>query len=213
MAINKLLVMGKFATAKRLFRTQGIAGITATVKTKYFDKWLGKEHNWFYGKLVEIGGNVIKIDGCAFSLDSPAIPTRVKSSFLFDEYEKPERQAIRRFLNPTMPVVEFGGSVGVVSCLTNRRLSDPRRHVVVEANPAMVSLLKRNRDLNHCQFDILPAMVGYGSDRGTFYANENFLTSSSILTDSRDVVNVTEVKTVNLSSILNQYQIDLHSYL
>jgi len=94
MAINKLLVMGKSATAKRLFRTQGIAGITATVKTKYFDKWLGKEHNWCYGKLVETWGNVIKIDGCAFSLDSPAIPTRVKSSFLFDEYEKPERQAI-----------------------------------------------------------------------------------------------------------------------
>lgn len=199
--------MKKLATAKRVFQTRGFAGIGATLKTKYADKWLGKEHNWCYGKLVELRGNEVTIDGCLFSLDSAAIATRIKSSFLFGEYEKPEREAIRRFLNPNLPVVEFGGSVGVVACITNRRLADPRHHIVVEANPALIPILQKNRDLNQCQFEILPCMVGYGGDQGTFYASTtNFLTSTSISGDISESANLTTVKTTNLSSVLEQHR-------
>ena len=199
--------MKKLATAKRVFQTRGFAGIGATLKTKYADKWLGKEHNWCYGKFVELRGNEVTIDGCLFSLDSDAIATKIKSSFLFGEYEKPEREAIRRFLDPNLPVVEFGGSVGVVACITNRRLADPRHHIVVEANPALIPILKKNRDLNQCQFEILPCMVGYGSEQGTFYASTtNFLTSTSISSDFSESANLTSVKTTNLLSVLEQNQ-------
>lgn len=199
--------MKKFVTARRVFRTRGIAGIAAVLKTKYVDMWLGKQHNWCYGKLVEVWGNVVTIDGCSFSLDSPAIATKIKSSFLFGEYEKPEREAIRRFLDPSLPVVEFGGSVGVVSCLTNRNLCDPRRHVVVEANRALIPVLEKNRDLNQCQFEILPYMVGYGSDSGTFYASiGNFLTSTSIRDAAGESATAATVKTINLSAVLDDYR-------
>jgi FkbM family methyltransferase len=201
--------MGKLATVQRVFRTQGAAGIIAALRVKYLDKWLGKQHNWWYGRWVELWGNVATIDGCKFSLDSPAIATKIKSLFLFDEYEKPEREAIRRFLDPTLPVVEFGGSVGVVSCTTNRRLSDPRRHVVVEANPELFPVLKKNRDLNRCEFEVLPYMVGYGGDRAAFYASRaNFLTSTSVPAASDGPVEVAEVKTISLRSILDQYRFD-----
>jgi FkbM family methyltransferase len=198
--------MGKLATAKRLFRTRGVAGIFAALRVKYVDKWLGRQHNWWYGRLVELRGNVVTVDGCKFSLDDPAVATEIKSAFLFGEYEKPEREAIRRFLDPSLPVVEFGGAVGVVSCLTNRRLSDSRRHVVVEANPALISLLRKNRDLNACGFEVLHRMVGYDGEQGDFYASRaNFLTSSSVPSDSRREMDATEVKTISLRAILDVY--------
>src|SRR2546426_6211274 len=104
----------------------------SVLKERYFDNWLGRKIDWWYGRLIEIRGNNVSIDGCTFSLESPAIATQSKSRFMFGQYERPEREAIRRFLDPTLPVVEFGGSIGVLSCLTNRRLSDPQRHVVIE---------------------------------------------------------------------------------
>jgi hypothetical protein len=86
--------MRKLTTAKRVFVRRGAAGIMAVLKEKYLDKWLGKQHNWWYGKWVELRGNSIKMDGCTFSLDSPHIATKIKSSFLFGHYEGPERDAI-----------------------------------------------------------------------------------------------------------------------
>ncbi len=83
--------MGKLATIRRVLRTQGLAGIWAALKVKYLDKWAGKQHNWWYGRWVEVSGNVATIDGCRFSLDDPAIATQIKSLFLFGEYERPER--------------------------------------------------------------------------------------------------------------------------
>ncbi|MGB7925677.1 MAG: FkbM family methyltransferase [Pyrinomonadaceae bacterium] len=201
--------MGKLTTARRVFRAQGLNGILSALKDGYLGKWLGDEDNWWYGKLIEMRGNVVRIEGCSFSLDSPVIGTALKSNFILNRYERPEREALRRFLDPDLPVIEFGGSVGVVACLTNRKLNDPRRHVVVEANPALIPLLKKNRDLNGCEFEILPRMVGYGSEQSTFYPNSvYFLASTAIPPASGEADVVLKVQTVNLQSILDQYKFD-----
>jgi FkbM family methyltransferase len=201
--------MGKIATARRVFREQGLNGILSALKVGYLGKWLGDEDNWWYGKLIEMRGNVVRIEGCTFSLDSPVIGTALKSNFIGNRYERPEREALRRFLDPELPVVEFGGSVGVVSCLTNRKLSHPQQHVVVEANPALIPLLKKNRDLNQCEFEVLPRMVGYGSEQSTFYPNSvYFLASTAIPPSSGEADVILEVQTVNLQSILDQYGFD-----
>src|SRR6266446_8624399 len=133
--------MGRLRTAARLLRSQGAAGVMSALKDRYLDNWIGRRIEWIYGKVVERRGNTVQVDGCIFSLDSPAITTASKSKFMFNQYERPEREAVRRFVDPAMPVVEFGGSIGVISCLTNRKLVAPDRHVVVEANPALVPLL------------------------------------------------------------------------
>jgi len=199
--------MGRISTAKQVFRTKGAAGVLSVVSQQYLGDWLGRQVSWCYGKMIELRGNIVRIDGCTFSLDSPVITTESKSKFLFGQYERPEREALRRFLDPDLPVVEFGGSIGVVSCLTNRKLLDPKRHVVVEASPALVPLLKTNRDQNHCDFDVLACMVGYGSERGTFYLNKsNFVASSAVAGEVNNGNEVLEVPTIDLRSILDQYQ-------
>jgi len=197
--------MGKLATAKLVLQNDGIAGVIRAFKERYLDRLIGDQINWCYGRSLELRGNVVRIDGCTFSLDSDAITTRSKSKFMFGQYEKPERQAVDQFLNPSLPVVEFGGSIGVVSCLTNRRLEHPRSHVVVEANPALVPVLIRNRDLNNCEFVILPRMIGYNGQVGTFFAdNENFVIGTGVSSDSSSLQRL-EVATIDLRSILDQY--------
>lgn len=201
--------MGQLTTAARVLRAQGVAGVMSAFKDRYLDNWIGKRLDWCYGKALEIRGNVITIDGCTFSLESPVISTESKSKFMFDRYERPEREAVRRFLDPSLPVVEFGGSIGVVSCLTNRRLRDPRRHVVVEANPALVPLLQANRDRNHCRFTILPCVVAYGSDQALFYVTDaDFVVGSATPRSTGEAAESVRVATTDLRSIVDRSHFD-----
>jgi FkbM family methyltransferase len=71
----------------------------------------------------------------------------------------------------------LGGGMGVVSCLLNRRLQHPERHVVVEASPGTAELLKRNRDLNGCQFTVIEAAVAYDCETVSFSVNPRFTAS------------------------------------
>jgi FkbM family methyltransferase len=201
--------MGKLTTATRVFRTQGTAGVMSALKDRYLNNWVGRRMEWCYGKAIELRGNTIEIDGCTFSLDNPTITTGSKSKFMFGQYERPERDAVRRFVDPAIPVVEFGGSIGVISCLTNRKLVAPQRHVVVEANPALVPLLQANRDRNQCRFTILPRLVAYGSAQAPFYADSaNFVIGSAVPSEAGSAVDILEVQTIDLRTILDQYQFE-----
>jgi FkbM family methyltransferase len=103
------------------------------------------------------------------------IGTEKKSHLLLGDYENGERAAIARLLNPSLPVVELGGCLGVVATLTNRRLLRRDRHVVVEAHPEFLPLLKRNRDRNGAEFEIVHAAVAYEGEMVDFYEGGNFL--------------------------------------
>ncbi len=98
---------------------------------------------------------VLALDGCEFDVSSPVITRRVKSSLLFHRYERGERQALRRHLDPAKPVVELGGGIGVVACVINRRLSNPHRHVVVEANARLIEIIRANAALVAHELDTI----------------------------------------------------------
>jgi len=201
----------KIQTARRIYTTSGLRGITSTIFLEKFPgpifaafySWL-KKNNWWVGKFIEITGDTVLIDGCRFSVRSPVIPTKLKSRFLFNQYEPSERLALRRFLDPSLPVIEFGGSVGVVACLTNKLLENPRDHVVVEANPDLVPLLQSNRDRNGCQFTVVNKAIAYGSSHVEFFQNQDFL-SSSIQSAAEQKVSV---PAITLRDVVNQFGFD-----
>lgn len=201
--------MGRLATATRVLKTEGAGGVLSALKDRYLNNWLGRRVDWCYGRALELRGNTVEIEGCVFSLDSPVITTTSKSKFMFGRYERPEREAVRRFVDPALPVIEFGGSIGVISCLTNRRLLDPEAHVVVEGNPALVPLLHANRDRNRCGFTVLGRVVGYSGERALFYVDQsNFVISSTVATQPGSGVDVLEVDTIDLRSIVDQRSFD-----
>ncbi len=207
----------KVETAKRVFQTQGVKGIASVlledklynqrIKFKIkFNKWFEKKKRWWAGKIVEIRGNTVLIDGCQFNLNSPMISTAIKSHFYFHDYEIEERNALKHFFNPELPVIELGGAIGVIACLTNKSLIHPEKHVVVEANPEILSLLKDNRDRNNCQFTILHGAVAYGTNEVTFNLNEDFWASSAQYSSNR--TGTVKVQTINLKQIADKFNFD-----
>lgn len=152
--------------------------------------------------MVELRGNRVWIDGLAFNVNSPTITTAQKARFMFDRYERPERLIVKQFLNPALPVVEFGANIGVVSCIVNRRLRDPRRHVVIEANPTLIPLLAENRQVNECRFEIINAAVAHGAEQIRFNLSEDSLASSVQAVPGHTI----SVPSITLKNVLDNHE-------
>ena len=54
-------------------RQRVLAGIR-----RRWDDWRSRDH-WWVGRLVELSGDAVTIEGCRFSLSSPVIATALKS--------------------------------------------------------------------------------------------------------------------------------------
>jgi FkbM family methyltransferase len=159
--------------------------------------------NWLVGRLVELAGNKIKIqDGVILSVDNPLVTTLHKSSMYFGIYEMSERRLSKRYIDPSLPVVEIGASIGGVACTTSRLLKDPSRHVVLECNPMIISTLEKNRDLNHCKFAIEPVALAYGSDTISFAVDLGHFMMGSL---SRQDGKLVTVQTTTLEKLLKKY--------
>ena len=165
---------------------------------------LRRRYLWYrdrtVGRLVELSGNRIRIGGLKFSVDSPGIDTVDKSTLFFGPHQLDERALVERWLPKNLPVVEFGGGLGVVSCMANRLLERPDRHVVVEANPFLLDLLATNRNLNRCSFQILNRVLTYGAEMAEFSLDSSFV-SSRVGGSSGSMVSV---PTTSLERILNE---------
>ena len=72
------------------------------------------------------------------------IPFSIRKQLMQGRYEEPERRLIERFLDPAQPLIELGGSLGVLSAYTGRRLLPETPYLVVEANTRVVEACRRN---------------------------------------------------------------------
>lgn len=113
------------------------------------------------GRRVELHGNQVRLHGLSFSVDNPLITTREKALLYMGIHEAPEIRLTQRYLDVTLPLIELGGGIGVLSCIANRRLLRSRDHVVLEANPELIPTLEHNRGLNGCEFRIVNAALAY----------------------------------------------------
>jgi FkbM family methyltransferase len=87
---------------------------------------------------------------------------------------------------------------------SNDRQSNRKNHVVVEANPQILSLLTENRDRNGCEFEIVHGAVGEQGRSISIHLHENALLSSAITTAEKKV----EVPGVTLEDILRARSFD-----
>lgn len=188
----------------QLYEFHGVSGILYAALVHLpllgsFVRWWSSDHPWL-GKMVERRNDIVKVDSCTFSVDAPAISREVKSRFLLNRYEKKEREALDRFLDPTLPVIELGASLGIVACLTNKKLADPSQHMVVEANPHLIDILSRNKAKNGCSFEVLHGAVSYNGEQTKFYLNESFVSGSANDETDRFVT----VPTITLADVIDR---------
>jgi FkbM family methyltransferase len=194
-------VTGKVRAAYRLLTNKGIGEFTRLVYSRLRLK-------------IEIyarGRNrIVSLDGCRFELrDIP--DTRMKLELLTGGYEEPERSAARRFIRSEWPVVELGGCIGVVACMTNKLLQRAEAHVVVEANPLAIPHLKSNRDANGCAFKIVNRALAYGSESVTFSPSLDFWGNSLLYDGSREPP--VTVPATQLCRILREEQFEKYALI
>jgi FkbM family methyltransferase len=214
------LLERKLRTTRRVFDSDGASGVLAVARSKLasammtflesqrwkhrLDVWRQTEHPWL-GHVVEWRGNIVSLDSCRFSLRNPIIGTATKSLFLQDGYEKCERDILKLYLNRSGAVVELGGAVGVVACVTNKMLDSPGRHVVVEANPDLIGVLHEHRERNGCRFTVLHRAIAYGGEAVAFYQDSLDYLGSSVQVQTTKSVSV---PTITLAQILDEYGFD-----
>lgn len=129
------------------------------------------------GLLAKLLGRV-RVGDCQFTTRDRSITVAAAGEMLEETYEINERQALDAVLDPRLPVIDCGASLGIVACLVNRRLADPARHVAVEANPDLLPVLERHRAMNTAQFQVLHAAVAYGARQVAFNISGNSLAGS-----------------------------------
>jgi FkbM family methyltransferase len=174
-------------------------------------KIIGRRWRWYknrfcmdnrrIGRYVELRGNRVRLPGVSIPVDNPLITTPQKSTLYFGLYELNEIELIRHHLDPALPVIELGASIGVVSNVINRRLQQPQNHVVVEANPLLIPTLQRNRELNDARFQIVPAAVAYDTDAIDFYTSDCFVTGNI----SQQQGQLFRVPAIGLSALADQH--------
>lgn len=135
----------------------------------------------------DLTGAIYRVDGCRFEIPVHLTDRNYLSAFVFNEYEAGERKLIRQFLRADDRVIELGGCIGVMSCLVNSRLISRAHHLVVEANPELIPLLKYHRHINGACFEIEECAVS--TEPEVTFSVHRLMTHSGIFTqnDSRQI--------------------------
>jgi FkbM family methyltransferase len=99
---------------------------------------------------------------------------------LTGRYEEPERTLVESFLKLDLPVVELGGSLGVLSSFIASRLPESVPYVVVEANPDIIEICRRNATANGSRTNVRVRnkALAYDGEAVSFHASRNIHVSS-----------------------------------
>ncbi len=120
-----------------------------------------------------------------------------------EAYENLERKFVKAYVKPTDAVLEIGGCMGVVACETNRLLTKPSHHLVVEANPTSAAFLAKNRRWNKCDFNIENCLVSKSSD-GAFYCHPHNPLVSTQKSNTNTAINV---PILDIATLLSKWKI------
>ena len=112
----------------------------------------------------EWAGGRYELDGCSFTL--PPWADDVKRNIRRGHYEAAERRLVIEQLDGGLPVVELGGSFGIVSGIVGRNIRAATPQVIVEANPLLVDYCRVNAKaprVPDAPVTVLNAAIAYGA--------------------------------------------------
>lgn len=128
----------------------------------------------------------IDLSGVRLSLPRDTVEPRIMRGIAAGSYEWQEVAVARHILKPDNRVLELGAGVGYVACASLTRQT-PAAWKSVEANPALIPIIERNRELNGVDFNLEHA--AYGAFDGPMTLG---LWAASLM-DSDDSVSAVEV--------------------
>lgn len=99
----------------------------------------------------------------------------LRHAIVTGDYEAPERNLIERYLSPTLPVIELGGCLGLVSGFISNQLEPDVDHIVVEANPDLLDACRANARANgrSGKTNVIQKAIAYGKESVAFHKSGN----------------------------------------
>ncbi|MGL4406628.1 MAG: FkbM family methyltransferase [Notoacmeibacter sp.] len=134
------------------------------------------------------------------------VPDGLKFSFkrlIFQgKYEEPERRLIDRFLDPSVPVLELGGSLGIVSAYVGSLISPSTPYRIIEANPSVVTTcqLNANAARTGIKAEVVNAAIAYGVESIAFDANPNVHISRVVDSQNAHTTTIINVRATTLGA-------------
>ena len=128
---------------------------------------------------AQVRAHIAEHGGFHFHGGSVEVPEhlhlRIRAKVATGEYEAPECALIEEFLPPDRPVIELGGCLGLVSNVIARRLNPGTPFVVVEANPALHDVCRRNATLDGAagNVQVESAAIAYDGADVVFDVSDN----------------------------------------
>ncbi len=169
---------------------------------KQFNLFKWNTKLWLGGWYFTLFQKTYKTDGCKFLIPSEMTTIPFRGQFPINFYERQERENLKNYVKSDAVVLELGGCLGIVSCLTNKLLKNKKAHVVVEANPNMIPHLAKNRDHNDCHFEIENCMVS-SKKENQFFVGKSILISSPLRTSD----NLITIPGKTVGELENQYDL------
>jgi FkbM family methyltransferase len=135
------------------------------------------------------------------------IPWDVFKQLVRGHYEQAEQQLIAKYLNPQLPVLELGGSIGIISAYIGLVLEPTTLHTIVEANPKLIPILERNayaRDGGKFT-RIINAAVSTQADSLEFSVTDDYLGNRIAEGQPAESVSVQTINLTRLSEGFERY--------
>ncbi|MEL6681936.1 MAG: FkbM family methyltransferase [Pseudomonadota bacterium] len=149
---------------------------------------------------------IIETNGVKVPFVETIITSAIAGPMRRNRYEGAESDALRRILKPGDRVLELGAGVGLLSSVAAQN-PDVTQVVAVEANPALIPMIKETHKLNNLtQVEVLHGIAAAQDAPDTsFYVREHFW-SSSIEPDSRPYDHVANVPVLNVHRLIEKYK-------
>ncbi len=166
------------------------------------------------GRLIYIisFGRIINLRWKGFRFYVPSLYTNptIQASIFWGFYESAEIRLIHKYLRKDLPVVELGGSLGIVSSHIVSRLNRDANITVIEANPNLIATIEKNvkrHNINNTKVKILNKAIGY-AENFIHISITNNNTASHITEDKNSGV---KVECIKLSDVVSDCCPDRYS--
>lgn len=161
------------------------------------------------GRLIAfVYGDSIPHRGIRIFTKSDRIQRKTVADIYFGIYERAEIDQVMCYLNPTIDVIELGGSIGVNSLHIRSQLEKNRRLMVVEADPTLVEILRINFEKNSLEENvtIINNAIDYsGNEYVTFAVSDSNLAGHVALASNLESHIISNIPAASLSELIKKY--------
>ena len=129
---------------------------------------------WYFMKRFDQGW--IKYQGVKIDLSDKILSKRMKYEFMLG-YEIDEMRLLNSHLKESDHLIELGAGLGFVSCFANMNVDIEEDHIVVEANPELIPIIRKHETKNKCSYEIIQKAYSANSGAVEFNVHSNFFSS------------------------------------